>query len=455
MTDAAEPMDLRVENGSLLTQSGRLDGGYSVAIDGERIAAVGQTDTLPAARQIIDAGGGIIAPGVVDEHVHDRSLGQSHKEDWETLTRSAAAGGVTTVLGHGNTDPYVERPADIERKLSLAERDALVDFGCFAWVTKENYDRLAPLAAAGAVGFQASLSERPLDSGQLITAMKNCAQTDCRFGLHTEDGDIIDSRWADERTSGRDRPIDHCRRRPVTAETVGARTAVELARQTDCPLHVFLVSAGSTLDPLVRAKESGLDITVETCPHYLRFTDAEMATQGSVAVVSPPLRDAAEREQLWEQGIDGGAIDCIGTDHAPHTDAEKRIDEPFESIRGISPGFVGLETAVPMLLTFAADGRLGYSQWRRLHSEQPARVWGLYPTKGSLQVGTDADITVVDPDQEWTFSRSSLRSKGTVTPFEDERFQGTVETTIVRGRIVYRDGEVVGDPGWGARVERT
>jgi dihydroorotase/allantoinase len=179
-----------------------------------------------------------------------------------------------------------------------------------------------------------------------------------------------------------------------------------------------------------------------------------MATQGSVAVVSPPLRDAAEREQLWEQGIDGGAIDCIGTDHAPHTDAEKRIDDPLESIRGVSHGFVGLETAVPMLLTFAAAGRLSYSQWRRLHSERPARVWGLYPTKGSLLVGTDADITVVDPDREWTFRRSSLRSKGTVTPFDGERFQGAVTTTIVRGRIVYRDGEVVGDPGWGTRVER-
>jgi len=455
MTDADEPVDLRVENGSLLTQSGRLDDGCGVAIDGERIAAVGRTDTLPPARQVVDAGGGIIAPGVVDEHVHDRSLGQSHKEDWETLTRSAAAGGVTTVLGHGNTDPYVERPADIERKLSLAERDALVDFGCFAWVTSENYDRLAPLAAAGAVGFQASLAERPLDSGQLITAMTNCAQTDRRLGLHTEDGDILDSRWADGRTSGTEQPSDHCRRRPVIAETVGAGTAVELARETNCPLHVFLVSAGSTLDPLVRAKQSGLDITVETCPHYLRFTDAEMAEQGSVAVVSPPLRPEAERERLWQRGIEGGAVDCIGTDHAPHTDAEKRIEDPFGSIRGVSHGFVGLETAVPMLLTFAAAGRLTYQQWRRLHSEQPARVWGLYPTKGSLMIGTDADITVVDPDREWTFDRSTLHSKGTVTPFDGERFHGAVTTTIARGRIVYRNGEVVGDPSWGARVERT
>lgn len=448
-----ERVDLRLTNGSLLTPDGVLSGGYGVAIDGERIAAVGRTDSLPPARRTIDVDGNVIAPGAVDEHVHDRSLGQSHKEDWATLTRSAAAGGVTTVLGHGNTDPYVERPADLERKFGLADRDAVVDFGAFAWVTEENYDRLAPLSAAGAVGFQASLAERPLDSGQLLTAMANCADTDRRLGLHVEDGAILDSRWADERTSGEERPRDHCRGRPAVAEAVGARTAVELAQETGCPLHVFQVSAGSTLDPLVRGKESGLDLTVETCPHYLRFTDAEMARQGSVAVVSPPLRSKSERALLWERGIEGGAVDCIGTDHAPHTDAEKRVEDPHGSIRGVSHGFVGLETAVPAMLTFAAAGRLSYPQWRRLHSEMPARTWGLYPNKGSLQVGTDADITVVDPDRAWTLGRARLRSKGTVTPFDGERFQGAVTTTVVRGRVVYADGEVVGDPGWGTRVD--
>lgn len=450
-----EQVDRRLVNGTLLTPDGLQSGDYGVAIDGEHIAAVGRTDSLPPAQRTVDVGGNVIAPGIVDEHVHDRSLGQSHKEDWATLTRSAAAGGVTTVLGHGNTDPYVERPGDVERKLALAERDALVDFGAFAWVTDENYDRLAPLAAAGAVGFQASLAERPLNSGQLLTAMANCADTGRRLGLHVEDGAILDSRWAAERTSGEERPIDHCRGRPAVAEAVGARTAVELASETGCPLHVFQVSAGSTLDPLRRAKANGLDLTVETCPHYLRFTDSELPRQGSVAVVSPPLRSEAERELLWERGVAGGVVDCLGTDHAPHTDAEKRVDDPFGSVRGVSHGFVGLETAVPAMLTFAAEGRLTLPEWLRLHSEMPARTWGLYPAKGSLQVGTDADLTVVDPGREWRFDSGRLRSKGTVTPFDGERFRGAVTTTVVRGEVVYRDGDVVGDPGWGVRVEPT
>lgn len=451
-------VDLRLENASLLTPAGLVTGDNGVAIDSETIVAVGRTDSLPPARRTIDCEGNIVAPGIVDEHVHDRSLGQTHKEDWETLTRSAAAGGVTTVLGHGNTDPFVERPGDVERKLDLAAADAIVDFGCFAWITEENYDRLDPLAAAGAVGFQASLAERPLDSGQLLVAMGNCVATKRRLGVHVEDGDIIDTRRAAVETSGEKKPIDHCRGRPPIAEAVGVRTVVELARETGCPLHVFQVSAGSTLDPLVGAKRDGLDVTVETCPHYLRFTEAEMERQGSIAVVSPPLRSAAERERLWNVGIDGGSgdggiIDCIGTDHAPHTDAEKHVDDPFGPVRGVSHGFVGLETAVPMLLTYAARGRLSYTDWVRLHSEMPARAWRLYPEKGSLDIGTHADIVIVDPDREWTFDSTKLHSKGTVTPFDGERFCGAVLTTIVRGEIVYEDERVVGEPGWGTRTE--
>jgi dihydroorotase/allantoinase len=446
-------VDLRVENASLLTPAGLVTGDNGVAVEDGVIVAVGRTDTLPPARRTIDCSGAVVAPGIVDEHVHDRSLGQTHKEDWETLTRSAAAGGVTTVLGHGNTDPFVERPGDVERKLALAAADALVDFGCFAWVTDENYDRLDPLAAAGAVGFQASLAERPLDTGELLAAMDGCETTGRRLGVHVEDGAIIDARRATVEANGRGEPIDHCRGRPPVAEAVGVRTVVELARETGCPLHVFQVSAGSTLEPLVRARRQGLDVTVETCPHYLRFTEREMSRQGSVAVVSPPLRREAEREKLWALGIDGGAVDCIGTDHAPHTDDEKRVDDPFGPVRGASHGFVGLETAVPMLLTFAARGRLSYTDWIALHSAMPARVWGLYPQKGSLRVGTDADIVVVDPDTEWTFDSGSLRSKGTVTPFDGERFHGAVSTTIVRGEVVYENGTVVGDAGWGARVE--
>ncbi len=444
--------DIRLTNGLLLTPEGLTAGTQGIAITDGKICAIGSADSLPPAEETIDVGGAIIAPGMVDEHVHDRSLGQTHKEDWETLTRAAAAGGVTTVLGHGNTDPFIDNPAHVNEKLDRASRDALVDFGCFAWITPDNYDELEPLTSSDAIALQSSLSERRLTSGQLLTAMNHCADVDCRLAIHVGDGTITDKCEKGLRKEGVDSPTAHGRRRPPITEIAGAATVVELLKKADCPLHVFQVSTGSALEHLQRAKSAGLDISIETCPHYLWFTEEAVEEQGSVAVVSPPLRSESERNLLWERGIDTGLIDCIGTDHAPHTDAEKLVDQPFGSLWDISHGFVGLETAVPAMLTFASEGRITYPEWVQLYSTAPAKTWDLYPEKGSLQIGTDADLVIVDPESEWTANSEDLHSKGTVTPFDGTTFTGEVLATFVRGNLVYQDGTVLGTPGDGKIV---
>ena len=423
-----------------------------VAVDEGKIVSVGMASSLPDAHRTIDAGGNILAPGLVDEHVHDRSIGQRHKEEWETLTRAAAAGGVTTVLGHGNTDPFVDRPAVLKRKLTRASRGAVVDFGCFAWLTPDSYDRVEPLVEAGAVGLQASLEERALETGQLQTAMIQVERLNERLGIHVEDGPIIDSQHRRIQSSELGDPISHCRSRPTIAEVVGAATVVELAANTGCPIHVFQVSSGHTLEPLARGKRMGLDLTVETTPHYLWFDDSEMLKQGSLAIVSPPLRTAKERSLLWTEGIIPGVIDCIGTDHAPHTDTEKYLNRPFESVWDVAPGFVGVETAASVMLTFVDHGRLTLPQWVRLHSTNPAKTWGLYPQKGSLQVGTDADLILVDDTVDRTIDRTALNSKSTATVWDGETLIGSVQTTIVRGDVVYDDGMILVDNGYGEEV---
>lgn len=445
--------DMRLENGRLLTPEGLSTYGMGIAVRDEVIIARGKTDTLPEARSVIDVEGNVIAPGIVDEHVHDRSLGQTHKEDWETLTSAAAAGGVTTVLGHGNTDPFVEHPRHVKQKLRLANRDAIVDFGCFAWVTPDNYDSLRGLRDAGAVGFQASLAERALDEGQILAVMDQLSSWGERLGLHIEDGRIINERQARLQAAGNEAPIDHCNSRPVVAECTGAATVVELAHETNCPVHIFQVSTGSALAILASAKQSDLDMTIETTPHYLWFTDEVMSQLGSVAVVSPPLRSETERNALRVCGIDNDVIDCLGTDHAPHTEAEKRVQDPFGSVWEVAHGFVGLESAVPALLTLVNNGLLTYPEWIELASANPARTWNLYPQKGSLQVGTDADITVLDINIENTFDRQSLHSKNTVTPFDGITFTGQVLSTIVRGEFVYRKDEIVAPSGFGSQVQ--
>ena len=446
------PVELKVENARLLSSKGLTSSGMGVAVDESTIVSVGSASSLPDAHRTIDAGGNILAPGLVDEHVHDRSIGQRHKEGWETLTRAAAAGGVTTVLGHGNTDPFVDRPAILKRKLTRANRSAIVDFGCFAWLTPDSYDQVESLVEAGAVGLQASLEENALDTGQLQTAMIQVERMNERLGIHVEDGPIIDSQHRRIRPSEMGDPINHCRSRPTIAEVVGAATVVELAANTRCPIHVFQVSSGQTLEPLARGKQMGLDLTIETTPHYLWFDNSEMAKQGSLAIVSPPLRTAEERSLLWTEGIIPGVIDCIGTDHAPHTDAEKYLNRPFESVGDVAPGFVGVETAASVLLTFVDHGRLTLPQWIRLHSTNPAKTWGLYPQKGSLQIGTDADLILVDDTIERTVDRTDISSKSTATVWDGETLTGSVQTTIVRGNVVYDDGTILTDNGYGKAV---
>jgi len=146
-------------------------------------------------------------------------------------------------------------------------------------------------------------------------------------------------------------------------------------------------------------------------------------------------------------------IDCIATDHAPHTPAEKKVDDPFGNTWDAISGFVGLETEVPAMLTFVDQGRLSLEEWVRRHSTNPAQVWGMYPQKGSLQVGTDADLTIVDPNLEWTADGADFHSKNCVTPFEGESFRGKAVATVVRGEVVYEDGDVIGESGYGTRVD--
>ncbi len=454
MTEKIEsPVDLCIENGHLLTPARTTDCRSGIAIDDGRIVAVGETDSLPDAERTLNADGNMIAPGIVDEHVHDRSLGQTHKEDWETVTHAAAAGGVTTVLGHGNNDPYIETPQALERKIEQAKQDAIVDVGCFAWITTDNYSQIEPLIAAGAIGLQASLDERAPSHGELLTAMEQIEALDERLGIHVEHGEIVAESRQRRKSSGNDEPIDHCRGRPPIAEVVGAVTLIEMASETGCPVHVFQVSTGDSLDRLGKAKQRGLDLTIETTPHYLWFSDAEMSERGSVAVVSPPLRSEHERKRLLEEGLESGIIDCIGTDHAPHTDEEKCVSNPFGSVWDVSPGFAGVETGAPSLLTLVQRGHLTHPEWIQLHSATPAQIWGLYPQKGSLQVGTDADVVIVDPEKKWTVDRTELNSKSTATVWDGETFTGKVQTTIVRGEIVYDDGVFPVAPGYGSVLQ--
>jgi dihydroorotase/allantoinase len=455
------PADFVVRNCTIVTPEGRMGPEAGVAVNDGTIVAVGEQDQLPEADEVVDADGNYLTPGVIDCHIHNRSPGLEYKEDWETATRAAAAGGVTTVHGMPNTDPIIDQPEHVRTKTDLGEENALVDFQFYAVITSDNYDQVHALDEAGVVGYKVFLGTTigaipPPTDGELLEAMGQVAETGKRLGFHEENDQILTHINERFQAEGKNDPIYHSWSRPPITERESISRTILFAEEMGTKIHMFHLSCGSGARIVRAAKLRDVDVTAETMPHYLWFTEDVMREKGNVARIQPPIRDADEQDVLWGEVLDDdGGIDAIATDHSPHTDDEKGMDDPFQNTWDVVSGFVGLETEVPAMLTFVNDGRMSLEQWIHMHSTRPAQIWGLYPEKGSLQVGTDADFTVFDLDREWTLEdRHTLHSKNTVTPFEGESFTGKVTKTIVRGELVYDENEgVLGEPGFGTQID--
>jgi len=445
-------------NCEIVSAEGEYGPGTGIAVRDGKIAAVAAEEQLPPADRTVDLDGNVVVPGVIDCHIHTRTPGHEYKEDWETATRAAAAGGVTTVIAMPNTDPVVDRVDRVESVFETAAADAYVDYQTHVVVTSENLDRIPALASAGIAGFKVFLGitfgdiEAPTD-GELRAAMERIATADKRLGFHEENDEIREYLETEYREEGKTEAIYHNRSRPPIAEVEAVSRVCLFAENTDCPVHMFHLSSGSAAETLRDWRRRGVDATAETAPHYLRFTEEAVEERGTVARVQPPLRTAHERDRLWTVGIDDGAVDCIATDHAPHTDEEKGVNDPDKSVWETPGGFVGVETQVPAMLSFVADDRLSLQEWAAVHSTRPAQIWGMYPQKGSLLVGTDADLTVVDPRTAWTIDRTELHSKSTATPWDGRSVTGEVAATVVRGEVVYDGDDVIGHQGYGERAE--
>jgi dihydroorotase len=443
-------VDLLVRGGRLVTPQGIVETGLAVA-DGV-IVALGDPAALPPAAEVIDARGRHVLPGVIDSHVHFREPGDAHKEDWDTGTAAAACGGVTTVLEMPNTRPPTATLEALVLKQTLAAAKARVDYGIFGLLAQDNLAELPKLAAGGVVGFKCYMGETvgkipAPDDGVMLEAFETARDLGLRVAVHAENNGIMQHRITRLRAAGRTDPLAHVESRPDICAIEAVGRALAFAAWTGARLHVCHESCADVL-PLIRAaKARGVDVTVETCPHYLLLAAEDMTRLGPVLRMNPPVRAARHQEGLWG-GLADGTIDMLATDHSPHTVEEKTRADIWEAISG----FPGVETAVPLMLTAVNRGRMTLERYVEWSSAAPARAWGLYPRKGALQVGSDADLVIVDMDRAWTIRAAELHSKSRITPFEGMVTRGRPVATLVRGRVVMREGELVGAPGWGRPV---
>ncbi len=445
-------VDLVVRNGTVATATETFHGG--VAIDQGLIAAVGRDSDLPEARQVINVAGKIITPGLIDAHVHFREPGLTYKEDFSTGSTAAAMGGVTMVLDMPNTKPITSTPEVVRLREELIAEKSYVDIVLVGVVVQENVDQIKPMAAAGVVGYKIFLGETignipAPDDGMLVDALAQVAETGLRIGFHAENNQILQHRTRQLKAQGRQDPMAFLESRPAVCEAESIQRMGLFARYTGAKIHIYHLSSKDGAMMVREWKDKGVDITTETGPHYM-FLHAEqyMNELGPRLRMNPPVRTREHGEYLY-QSILNGTVDMIATDHSPHTPEEKLNPDIWKAISG----FVGVETVMPLMLSEGVHKRgMSLNHFVKICSENPAKVWHIWPQKGSLHVGTDGDLTIIDLDKEWTIDETRLHSKNNVTPWHGWSGKGKPVMTIVRGQVVMKDGELVAERPTGRLV---
>jgi len=441
--------DLVIRGGTAILPTGQRPA--DIAITGGIISAIGSE--VRDAEAVIDATGLVVLPGVVDAHVHFNEPGRADWEGWEAGTRGAAAGGVTTVLEMPlNAHPPTTTPAAFDEKLAIASQKALVDFGLWGGLVPDNLDSLQTLHQRGVIGFKAFMSDSGIEDfhrvsdGVLAIGLKVIARLNAIVGVHAESQEMLE-------TQGAPNPLAWCRARPAAAEVDAIRRLLVCMRGAGKGVraHVVHVSCAAGLAEVDAARGKGVSITAETCPHYLAFSEEDFERIGPPLKCAPPIRDVGTREALWAELL-AGRVDLIGSDHSPCPAAAKQKGE--HDIWQAWGGVAGIQATLPVLLTDGLHARgLSLERVAHLTATAPAQLFGLYPRKGAITVGADADFAIIAPDKQWTFQRQNLEARSGMSPYLGREFTGQVVRTIVRGRTVFLDGRVVGEMGWGQLVK--
>lgn len=393
---------------------------------------------------IYDVGDGMLLPGLVDVHTHLNEPGRTEWEGFETGTKAAAAGGYTTVVDMPlNCIPSTTTVSALEGKRKVAAEKAFVDYAFWAGVVPGNTDDLRFLAQAGVRGFKCFLIHPGTDEFAMVTeddlreAMPAIAETGLPLLVHAElpgpmaeaAGELEASDWRAYRT--------YLQSRPESAEVEAIRLMIRLVRETGCRVHIVHLSAAAALADLDAARQDGLPITVETCPHYLYFAAESIPNGGTQFKCAPPIRSALNAARLWE-ALRSGQIDLIATDHSPCPPERKCLEEgDFRQAWG---GISSLSMSLPAIWTTACERGFYMADVVRWMAEGPAKLGGLNGRKGRIAPGYDADLVIFDPDADFVVGKDDLHFRHLCSPYLGERMKGKVQSTLLRGEAVYQNG---------------
>lgn len=446
-------LDLILKNAKVYLED-RFVEGVSVGVQAGRIAAIAAPECMPEGARTLDLTGEYLIPGTIDTHMHVRDPGHTERGTFYTETMAAAAGGVTTILEQPISVPPQHNVEILERRIARAEAQCVVDFAFYGAAGGEYLEDIAQLAADGRiVAYKTFLHAPPegreqefqgltmADDAQLYAGMRELAKTGLFCAFHAENNDMIAANIRRLRAEGRVSPEYHCVSRPTVAEVTSVERILNFVRETGARVEIAHVSCPEVMELLRQAKKDGLPVYVETCPHYLFLTEEDMVKFGPYAKCNPPVRSRAQAEKLWDY-VNDGTVDYMGSDHSPFLVEEKT--RGLKDIFAAAAGFPGADLRLPLMLDAVAEGRTTLEKVVELLSVNPARCFGLYPTKGTIQVGADADFTLFRMDRHTVVdkARNYSHARDIAIPYDGRELKCAVTGTIVRGRAVMRDGVV-------------
>jgi dihydropyrimidinase len=438
-----------------------------IGISGGRIAALGEN--LGAAAEIIDAAGKLVLPGGIDSHVHiaqPSGPGIVMADDFASATRSAAFGGNTMVLPFAMQQKGESLREVVTSYHAKAEGRCYVDVS-FHLIIADASDavlgqELPALVEDGYTSFKVFMTYEglALSDMEMLNVMSVARDTGALVMVHAENYDAIRFLTDKLERSGKTAPHFHATSRPIPVEREATHRAISLSELVDVPVMIVHVSNGQAMEEIRRAQQRGLKVYGETCPQYLVLTEKDMEglnMEGTKYVCSPPPRDKESQQACW-QGLQQGVFSLFSSDHCPfrYDDPQGKLNPKGRtSFRWVPNGIPGVETRLPILFSEGVSkGRISLNEFVALTATNHARMYGLYPKKGTIAVGADADLAIWNPDREQTISQSLMHGGSDYTPYEGIKVKGWPVSTMVRGKFVVRDGRLVGKEGTGAYVTR-
>ncbi|WP_411681850.1 dihydropyrimidinase [Clostridium thailandense] len=451
-------MDKIIKNGTIITAFDTYKA--DVAIEGEKVVMIAN-NIVDDKAEIIDASDKYILPGALDAHTHlEMPFGGTISSDsYEAGTRAAACGGVTTVFDFALQQKGEGIIQTAKRRNELCEPQACVDYAFHVAITDLTTEVLNEFKAAvdfGISSFKVFMVYKKeglmVDDGVMCKVLKKGKEVGAMIAVHAENPDLIDMRTEEFLIEGKTSAWYHYLSRPEFVEAEADIRAIHWAKSLNTPLYIVHLANKQGMEEVKKARDEGYEIYAETCPQYLHFTsDVYKREDGRNFVCSPPMKGQESQDALW-QGIKSGDIATIATDHCPFQSYEK--DWGKDDFTKIPNGCMGIENMYPYMLSEANKGRLSFNRVVELCSTNPAKIYGCAPEKGTIAVGSDADIVIYDPNKEFTVSKDNMHSDVDHTIWEGLKLKGYIDTTLSRGRIVFKEGEFLGQPGWGKFLKR-